>query len=332
MYVFLQYTYICAFRLSVLYKNIITIFLFLLYGGTLLQAKEIVNFSLPFNSSQNGYIVPFTLKGGLMIVEAKINDSIGNFVIDTGAEGLVLNSRHFRGTEDESRRFYGVSGRGKSLRVSRNNRMLVDAVVYENVAADVIDLSSIENQKSIKIAGLIGFSLLKDFEIMFNYRERYLSLSRLDENGQVIDPMPFMKKKADSLAFVFGNFIPVIDVKVNGIPKKFGIDTGAEINLLDLKRSKDVMSMFTPMRTISLAGSDNTESEVLAGRLLKVVLLEKYRCAPMGTILVSMGNLNAIYRTNLDGILGFEFLSPWLFSINYKKQLLYLHPLNVFAP
>lgn len=297
-----------------------------------MQARDTFTFSIPVTDGQNGYIVPFTLKGGLMIVEAKINDSIGNFVIDTGAEGLVLNSRHFRGTADESRRFYGVSGRGKSLRVSKNNRMLVDAVVYENLSADVIDLSSIENQKSIKIAGLIGFSLLKDFEIMFNYRERYLSLSRLDENGQVIDPMPFMKKKVDSLVFVFGNFIPVIEATVNGIPKKFGIDTGAEINLLDLKRSKDIMSMFLPMRTISLAGSDNTESEVLAGRLLRVAILEKYRCAPMGTILVSMENLNAIYQTNLDGILGFEFLSPWLFSINYKKQVLYLHPLNAFVP
>jgi hypothetical protein len=52
----------------------------------------------------------------------------------------------------------------------------------------------------------------------------------------------------------------------------------------------------------------------------------------MGTVLMNMDNLNKIYRTNLDGILGFEFLSPWLFSINYKKQMLYLHPLKVVVP
>lgn len=304
----------------------------LVFHALHLQARDTFTFCIPLAASQNGYIVPFTLNGGLIIVQAKINDSLGNFVVDSGAEGLVLNSRQFTGSEDGSRRFYGVSGRGKSLRVSQNNRVEVDAIVFENMVADIIDLTAIENKKSVRIAGLIGFNLLKDFEIMFNYRERYLSLSRLDENGQVIDPMPFMKKKVDSLVFVFGNFIPVIEATVNGIPKKFGIDTGAEINLLDLKRSKDIMSMFLPMRTISLAGSDNTESEVLAGRLLRVAILEKYRCAPMGTILVSMENLNAIYQTNLDGILGFEFLSPWLFSINYKKQVLYLHPLNAFVP
>ena len=38
------------------------------------------------------------------------------------------------------------------------------------------------------------------------------------------------------------------------------------------------------------------------------------------------------YNVDLDGILGFEFLSPLLFSINYKKQKLYLHQLKVINP
>ncbi len=49
-------------------------------------------------------------------------------------------------------------------------------------------------------------------------------------------------------------------------------------------------------------------------------------------IILNMDNLNSIYQSKLDGILGFEFLSPWLFSINYKKQKLYLHQLKVINP
>lgn len=311
-------------------KFLLFSFILLLYLK--MHAIPIKSFVIPVTQEKNGYIIPFNLKGGLIIVQANINDSLGNFVIDTGAEGLVLNSQHFTGVPDDTRGYYGVSGRGKSLTVSYNNSISVDSLHFLNIHADVVDLSSIELKKDIKILGLIGFSMLRDFEIMFNYRGRFISLSRVDDKGNVIDPMPFILNKKDSLSFTLGNFIPVIDVMVNGVKKKFGIDSGAEINLLDLKKSKDIMSQFNPIRTIRLSGSDGKDSDVLAGRLYKVVILEYYRCASMATVLINMDNLNKIYETNLDGILGFEFLSPWLFSINYKKQKLYLHQLKVINP
>jgi len=312
-------------------KNIILIWIVLLLSLEM-QATFIRSFVIPTIQEKNGLIVPFTLNGGLIIIQAKINDSIGNFIIDTGADGLVLNSQHFSGMRDDSRGYYGVSGRGKKLTVSYKNDILIDGLIFDNVNADVVDLSSIELKKGLKILGLIGYELLKEFEIMFNYRGRFIALSRVDNRGNVIDPMPFILDKKDSLAFTMGNFIPVIDVTVNNIRKKFGIDSGAEINLLDLKKSKDIMTQFNPMGIIKLTGSDGKVSEVLAGRMYRLVILEIYRCASMATVLINMDNLNKIYKSNLDGILGFEFLSPWLFSINYKKQKLYLHQLKVINP
>lgn len=314
-----------------IYKKI-AVFCFILFLFQKIQATPIRSFVIPTIQEKSSLIVPFTLNGGLIIIQAKINDSIGNFVIDTGAEGLVLNSQHFKGVRDDSRGYYGLSGRGKALTVSYDNALKVNGLEFNNVDADVVDLSSIELKKGLKILGLIGFNLLKDYEIMFNYRGRFIALSAVDNKGNVIDPMPYILNKKDSLSFVLGNFIPVIDVTVNSVKKKFGIDSGAEINLLDLKRSKDIMSQFTPIRTISLTGSDGKDSEVIAGRLYRVAILEIYRCATMATVLMNMDNLNKIYQSNLDGILGFEFLSPWLFSINYKKQKLYLHQLKVINP
>jgi len=216
--------------------------------------------------------------------------------------------------------------------ISYNHTLDIDQLHYTKIQADVVNLSTIELNKDIKILGLFGYSLLRDFEIMLNYRGRFIALSRLDVYGNVIDPMPFILDKKDSLSFSLGNFIPVIDVMINGVKKKFGIDSGAEINLLDLKKSKDIRDQFHPIKTIRLTGSDGKVSDVLAGRLYKLSVLEKYRCASMATVLVNMDNLNKIYASDLDGILGFEFLSPWLVSINYKKQQLYLHQLKVINP
>ena len=297
-----------------------------------LGALHVSSFSLPLLQNTSGSILPFTLHGGLIIIQAKVNDSIGNFVLDTGAEGLVLNQKYFSGTMDESRRYYGVGGQGEGLFSSLDNRLSVEALEFNNLKADVVDLSAIEKSKMIRISGLLGFYLLKDYEIMFNYRERYLAFSTLDAKGRLLDPLPFTQDKVDSVSFFLGKIIPVIEVEVNGIRKRFGLDSGAEINLLDLKRSKNIMAEFVPMRTIRMAGADNEEKEVLAGRLRKVALLGKYRCAPMSTVLVNMSYLDKIYGVDLDGILGYEFLAPWRISINYKKQRLYLHKMNTPLP
>jgi hypothetical protein len=306
--------------------------LLLLVFSHTLNAAVIKNFCIPVVSEKNTIIIPFNLQGGLIVIQAVINDSTGNFVIDTGAEGLVLNSKYYEGEPDATRSFYGATGRGHGLGVSYVNTITTEGLQFSGLKADVVNLSSIENFKNIKISGLIGFDILKDFEIMFHYRERFIALSRVDNSGDIIDPMPFVLEKADSLTFELGNFIPVIEVKVNGIVKKFGIDSGAEINLLDLKRSKNIMSEFLPIKPIRLSGADNEEAEVLSGKLQRLKILDKYHCGTMATVLVNMDNLNRIYNTRLDGILGFEFLAPWLFSINYKKQMLYLHPLNIVAP
>lgn len=313
-------------------KPKIIILIFLWFVAISANGGKINSLILTLESNIHGSILPFTLQGGLIIIQATINDSLGNFVLDTGAEGLVLNKKYFSGTVDESRQYYGVNGRGEGLTSSAFNRLTAQSLEFNNVSADIIDLSAIEKSKSIRISGLLGFELLKDYEIMFNYRERYIAFSALDSRGEVVDPMPFMKEKADSLNFFLGHTIPVIDVEVNGVRKRFGIDSGAEINLLDLKRSKNIMSEFIPLRPIRMAGADNEDMEVLAGRLKRVSILGKYRCAPMSTVLVNMQNLNKIYGVELDGILGYEFLAPWRFSINYKKQRLYLHTMNISLP
>jgi hypothetical protein len=41
-------------------------------------------------------IVPFKKVGNLIVVEAQIDSVYGNFILDTGAPGLVLNKTYFR--------------------------------------------------------------------------------------------------------------------------------------------------------------------------------------------------------------------------------------------
>ncbi len=68
---------------------------------------------------------------------------------------------------------------------------------------------------------------------------------------------------------------------------------------------------------------------VRVGRLKGVLLGDQYRCSSMQTLLMDLSPLERVYGTRLDGILGTEFLAPWIFTINYRTGMLYV---NRFAP
>ena len=309
--------------------------------GFHLQAKSLasshlnVDLTIPGSTTFAPYavIVPFTFSGGLVILKARVNQMEGNFILDTGASGLVLNERYFSPDHYQT----DITGMGLAGETSQVGAMLTDSfhldeLTFTNTAAQTIDLSQIEENKRTRILGLIGYDLLKDFELMLDYRQRFLTFSKTDKWGNVIGPLPHTLNKVDSLSFTLANFIPLIPVKVNGKEKQMGLDTGAEYNLLHLYRSKDILDHFKILKTLKITNTGQQKVEALAGKLSRVTFLDKYRCGAMSTVLTNLQELEAVYQCRLDGILGYEFFATWIVSINYKKHQLFLHQPEVPRP
>ena len=183
-----------------------------------------------------------------------------------------------------------------------------------------------------KILGLVGYSVLQDFEILLNYREKYIRLSELNRKGELLEPVQYISPRIDSIRFRMGNHIPVIKVEVNGLEKSMGIDTGAEYNLLNIRSNKDIMDHFILSRRIRMRGASKDYAEALGGHLYRLKLNNKYPCAGMATVLTGFRNINELVGFEIDGIMGYEFLSPWIFSLNYKKRKLYLHRIKYKVP
>ncbi len=273
-------------------------------------------------------IIPFEYYEGLILLEGKIGQQEGKFILDTGANGLVLNSRYFKAESISSSTALGVSGGVGRVGESTVENVKIENAMFRDLKAEHIDLEEVEKRKRIRIMGLLGYEVIKDFEIMLNYREKYVCFSKLDQEGEIKVLLPHSIERIDSFAFTLGNFIPVIEITIQGVSKKMGIDTGAEFNVLDNKRNRDIISNFKVMNRINLTGAGGSKKQALAGVLYRAQLGEKYKCASMATVMTNMRNLNSIYKTNLDGILGHPFLAPWVFSINYKKEMLYFHSLT----
>lgn len=294
-----------------------------------------VELSIPHSTqnASNSVIVPFKSLGGLIILTATVDGVEGNFILDTGANGLVLNNQYFEADRLlADRKGIGLAGAAEDLGEVHLDSIQIDAIHFDGVIAQTIDLRKLENRKKTRILGLIGYRLLKDFEIMLDYRRDIITFSSVDNRGNILTVLPHTQHKVDTISFAMGNHIPIIEVQINGRTKRMGVDTGAEYNLYNIQRSKPIMKNFKILKTIEIANAGEQTIQALAGKLFRVVLLDRYRCAGMSTVLINFRHLNAIYGTSLDGILGYEFLAPWLFSINYQKREIYLHKIEFRTP
>lgn len=268
--------------------------------------------------------IPFELAGRLIVVEAEAEGLDGNFVLDTGSAELILNASHFEG--GSSRRTVasvGTTGavEGGSARPVRD--FSLDSLFFGNIQAHIVDLSHIEEKKNIQVLGLIGFEVLRDFEILIDFQLQQLTLTRLNENGERLDSLAILEEPEDSLDFQLRGHVIILDGWVDKTPVRFGLDSGAELNLLHSRAKRRILNHFKISKRVNLNGVGEQAVEVLAGKLYRFRCNSRIRCSGMRTLLANLDEINAAFGAGLDGLVGYEFLFSRRTIINYKKEKLY---------
>lgn len=269
--------------------------------------------------------VPFKRVGTLIAVRARVDGQDGNFFFDTGASRLLLNHRYFSRYESPMlASAAGVTGEMLVLGSARVDTFLMDNLLAARVQADIIDLTHIETAKKVDLMGIIGFEVFKDFEVVFDYVESVLLLVRLDKNGDPLENIPSWEYAAEqTFPLSVKGHVAMIQLRFGETLRWFGLDSGAEQNLLDKSAGKEFLkNNYDIHRRTKLRGMDGNTFEVLAGNLKNAALGDSLFLRPMATLLTNLDNINAVYQTNLDGILGFEFLSQGNIGINYKRKRL----------
>lgn len=271
--------------------------------------------------------IPFEWVGRIPAVTARIDTVEGTFFFDTGAERLLLNNRYFTGdTQVFGVTQYGVTGNDKDVFRKTVDTLQWDNLYLPNVKANVLDLSHIEAVRNMRVAGIIGYEVFKDYEIFLDYPSRLIVLTRLDDDGYRIDKDAFPEEPFDSLDFELANHGIVVKGSVDGQTLNFNLDTGAEINLLDRKVGRKVLKHFSVIKRVNLMGTGQDQIEVLAGTLSDVKCGKQWN-GSMRTLLTSMDHLNTLFGMQVHGVLGFEYLRPRRTLINYKRQKLFFFKL-----
>ncbi len=269
-----------------------------------------------------GVTLPLKRVGHLLLLEGTLDNMVGNFILDTGASGLVLNQTYFRNAipvSDEE----GGGVTGSTAGVSRLHvrSLVISELTYNGMAADVIPLGHLENRRGVKILGLFGMSLLKDLEMVVDLASNELQLYTLDREGNRL------RKEAAPARYDLTQRIEIhrnvmfVKASVGGKVLDFCLDTGAESNVLDIHENKKVLATVTITRRSLLTGSGQGNGEVLFGTLNEFVMGNR-PLAPMETILCDLSDMARKYSYPIDGMLGYDFFIKGKVYINpVKKEL-----------
>ncbi|RED43434.1 aspartyl protease [Winogradskyella eximia] len=279
--------------------------------------------------------IPFKIVDQLIVVEVELLNIEGNFIIDTGSETLILNSVHFKTTtrfRQENKQASGVHGNIDNVREKLLDKLSIESLNLEQLNADVIDLSHIEKIKKIEVLGIIGYNVLKDFEIFIDMHLNQITLSKTDKNGELLSKKVYAETIHDSINFKLKNHTIVLDALIENHKVKFGLDTGAEYNQLNKKLDSEILDYFYPSKELGLTGASGKKTQVMAGKLYRVKLNDSIYFGPMKTVLTNLKKMNSAFNTNLDGVLGFEFFAQQRTIINYKKQKLYFIKFPIIKP
>jgi predicted aspartyl protease len=261
-------------------------------------------------------VIPLKRIGRLFMIEAKVDNTTGNFLLDTGAAQLVLNSTYFRkyvsslGGEGS-----GITGSTGTIRNVQIKNLDVAGLLYKDQMADVTDLGHIENRRGVKVLGLFGVSMLKGLEMVLDIRHNELRLYRLNKSGiRVSTVRDEFRADVTEKIELYHNVL-FVKVKIGGKLLDFCLDTGAESNVLSSYAPKKVLSTITILRRSDLMGAGSGESEVLLANLNDFAIND-HPIKGMQAIITSLEALSATYGYPIDGMLGYDFFDKGEISIN----------------
>lgn len=270
--------------------------------------------------------IPFRILDNLIIVEAEIDQQKGNFIFDTGAPDLRLNSQFFKKTRklyNDPKLRSGITGEVADFGYVKIREFKWANFALKNTEIAAFDMRHLEKLKKIELMGVIGYQIFKDFELLIDYQKYRLFLYVLDENGDRISTLEQKNKSELCIHFRLKGHIPVVPITIGNYRLQFGIDTGAEFSVLNKFCRGKVLKHFSEKKQINLWGAGNESAKVSYG-LLDTLKIEYWAYLKNRMLLCNPEGMNKAYDSGLDGILGFDFLCRQKTAINYRKKTLSL--------
>jgi hypothetical protein len=273
-------------------------------------------------------VLPFSRAGNLILIRAKADSTEGNFILDTGSPTLVLNLtyfRHYTTTVRTDAEEGGMNGTGGPVQETTVKEFTIGPIVYRRTVANLVNLGHIENSKGVKVFGLLGMKLFRQFEMIIDYDKNLIYLHKIakKEEKTYMHEMLVDTTSYKTYAVDLYNDKILARTELAGRKLRLMIDFAAETNVLDSRLPDIIFQNIAISRRVILNGIGGQKVEALYGDLSNMKLGDD----PIRTLPVLVTNLSNTclsYEFCIDGILGFDFLSLHKIGFNFVNRKMYI--------
>lgn len=272
--------------------------------------------------------IPFFLVGKLIAVKALLDNVERVFIFDSGSPKVILNNNYtVTGDSLNQKKISSTKGVGGSisgLDINRIGKLDFSGLIMENQEILTLDFSNIEKkQRGIQIGGLIGHELIKDYDLLIDYKSQELILI-VPEQYEEYKKQYLFNSKLTVVPFQMTSHLPLVQARIGNNDYTFALDTGAEANLIDVKFFQRVSGELKKIKKNTLSGLDQNSKEVNAGKLKKLFIGGK-TLKNTETIFGDISHLNTDDDHKIDGIIGYEVLSKQKTLISFaRKEIVFI--------
>ena len=250
----------------------------------------------------------FDLTRNLIFFEARLDGELGNFILDTGAPTLLLNSR---GNTVGHPAPTGLAAGGV---VSLANQKIESFEMGgRNLGKRWVlatDLRSMEDRTGTTIDGFVGHEMLRSGELRINFPDRNFRLTK-----SVRKPRHEGRAPVRVLKFEYIDHLPVVTLRVGKKKLRFAIDTGAGANLVDERYRPLFVKTGEQMNIQGLDGDNNDYGIV---RIPELSLDGEEVTASF--VVMNLNHLQSPGQPPIAGILGSVFLADRVVGIDYLRR------------
>jgi hypothetical protein len=282
----------------------------------------------PGSQDSSSFVLPFSKAGNLLLIKAKADSTEGNFILDTGCPGLVLNVTYFRNyhaithPEDEN---LGVTGPAAIAEQIWIRNFHFGTIQEYDVKANLANLGNIENSKGVKVLGLIGMQFLKNCELIIDYQKNlmYFHIIGRKESGSYKNDLLNDTAAYHTIPFELLDSRIIVKKTMAGKKLRFVIDCAAETNILDSRLPDKIFETLSITGKVSLIGVGNTKVEAVKGSLASFNIGNRI-IIDMPVLVTNLEKTCFSQGGCVDGVLGLDNLSVKKIGFNFTTLKMYI--------
>ena len=288
----------------------------------LLQAEVSIRHATPTANVQSGVNIarmPIQRHGRLPIVTVTIDGQSCNMFFDTGAPGVILNSKYFDHNIDGE--VMGSGGRGAVGTGSVSGMHHVKSMDMGGVTLSETDImtSDLSNLETVGVAvhGILGQSYYKDFDVLLDFKSGEIVLLNPDITHQWLLNEGYHCQTVKS---VKKGHLLTFDCQVGGVPVVLAFDSGAQSNLLYSDWPQLHPTTVKGIKKTHLTGYGDGRASITKGKTTLTFGGRTFK--KQQTAFSDVSRLKE--SKGIDGLFGCEILAKQKLLISYKRQELLL--------